>query len=63
MREMEGRLSQTRAPFSGCKLSLQLNGVNVMTLEEGRIIHAVFSFVGKNGKTPKVRFKKRKKRV
>lgn len=45
---MAASLAQSRTPFTGCKLSLQLNGLNILTLEEGSLIQAVLSFIGQN---------------
>lgn len=45
---MSMALAENRTPFNGCKLSLQLNGLNVLTLEESGLIQAVLSFIGQN---------------
>ncbi|MDD3181199.1 MAG: NUDIX domain-containing protein [Alphaproteobacteria bacterium] len=45
---MQQSLAQPRTPFTGCKLSLHLNGLNVLTLEESDLIQAVLSFIGQN---------------
>ncbi len=45
---MQQSVAQKRKPFSGCKLSLQLNGLNVLTLEESALIKDVLTFVGRN---------------
>ncbi len=36
---------QERESFYGCRLSLQLNGLNVLTIDEADFIKAVLSFV------------------
>ncbi len=50
---MSATLIQPRTPFIGCTLSLQLNGVDLLTLEEGRLIQAVLSFIGQKGNEAK----------
>lgn len=36
---------QEQKAFNGCRLSLQLNGLNVLTIDEADFIKAVLSFV------------------
>lgn len=38
-------IQQERKSFNGCRLSLQLNGLNVLTIDEADFIKAVLSFV------------------
>jgi len=45
---MSALLAQAQTPFTGCKLSLQLNGLDVLTLEESTLIQAVLNFIGQN---------------
>lgn len=49
-------VQQERKSFNGCRLSLQLNGLNVLTVDEADFIKAVLSFVAqkeqKTGEQP-----------
>lgn len=42
-------LEPSRPSFKGCRLSVQLNGLNVLTIEEADFIKAVLSFIAQQG--------------
>lgn len=44
---------QKAKPFKGCRLSIQLNGLNVLTISESRIIKEVLSFVAQKDRKNK----------
>lgn len=46
-----GAQQQNSKPFKGCILSVQLNGLKVLTVDEGNIIKEIISFIA--AKDPK----------
>jgi len=44
---------ENREPFNGCRLSVQLNGLNVLTINEGDFIKDILSFIAREEKNQK----------